>query len=129
MSQVVNAIAAIKGDKVRHKKTKLFNDVFSVREDIRTQPLELEIQYKIGVTLGAECWVTELQRMKHDDALELAVQRTKRQVIEAIFGEFRVDFRSIERSLYDSDIETARIQLHDMEKRMFEVTLDDQRTT
>jgi hypothetical protein len=54
----------------------------------------------------------------------MAVQRTKRQVVEAIFGEFRADFRSIERALYDSDIETARVMFHALEDKMFEITID-----
>ena len=36
--------------------------------------------------------------------------------------DFTDDFRMIERSLYDRDIETARVQFHNMEKKMFEVT-------
>lgn len=122
MSQVVNAITATKGDRVRHKQTKLFQDVFTAREEIQTVNPGLETQYRIGVTLGSQCWVGEYEKMRSEDALANAVERTKRQVIEAIFGEFRVDFRSIERALYDSDIESARVMLHDMEARMFEVT-------
>jgi hypothetical protein len=124
MSQVVNAITAIKGDRRRLKHTRLFQDVFSVREDIAEVQAMTQTQYRVGVTLGSQCWVDDLEQIKNDNAIELAVQRTKRQVIEAIFGEFREDFRNIERSLYDSDIETARVQLHEMEKKMFDVTLD-----
>lgn len=122
MSQVVDAITATKGDRVRLKQTKLFQDVFAAREDIQTLLPGTEIQYRIGVTLGAQCWVSELSQVKGDHALTHAIERTKRQVIEAIFGEFRTDFRSIERALYDSDIETARVMFHALEDRMFEVT-------
>lgn len=124
MSQVVNAITAIKGDRRRLKQTKLFQDVFSVREDIAEVQAMTQTQYRVGITLGSQCWVDDLEQIKNDNAIELAIQRTKRQVIEAIFGEFREDFRNIERSLYDSDVETARVQLHEMEKKMFDVTLD-----
>jgi hypothetical protein len=126
MSKVVNAIMATKGDKRRLKQTKLFQDVFAVREDIQTLSAGIEIQYRIGVTLGAQCWVNGMEQLNKDDALELAVLRTKRQVVEAIFGEFRADFRSIERALYDSNIEEARVMFHTLEKRMFEVTIDEQ---
>ena len=124
MSQVVNAIMADKGNRHRLKQTKLFQDVFSVREDIAEVQAMTQTQYRIGVTLGSQCWVDNIEKIKSDNALELAVQRTKRQVIEAIFGEFRIDFRNIERAMYDSDIETARVMLHEMEKKMFDVTLD-----
>jgi len=122
MSQVVNAIVATKGDRARIKQTKLFKDVFSVREDMQTTNMGTEIQYRIGVTIGSQCWVDQLEYLKDGNALEAAIERTKRQVIEAIFGEFRVDFRNIERALYDSDIETARVMFHALEDRMFQVT-------
>ena len=125
MSQVVNAIVATKGDRVRLKQTKLFQDVFAVREEIAEVQAGLQIQYRITATLGSQCWVDELERMQHGDAVEMAVQRTKRQVIEAIFGEFRADFRNIERALYDSNIEEARVMLYAMEDRMFQVTPND----
>ena len=125
MSKVVNAIMATKDDRRRLKQTKLFQDVFAVREDIQTVNYGTEIQYRIGVTLGAQCWVDELEKIKNDDAVGMAVQRTKRQVIEAIFGEFRTDFRSIERALYDSNIEEARLMFHALEEKMFEVTVDE----
>jgi len=125
MSKVVNAIAATKEDRRRLKQTKLFQDVFSIREDIQTLTPGTEIQYRIGVTLGAQCWIDELEKLKNDDAIEMAIQRTKRQVIEAIFGEFRQDFRSIERALYDSNIEEARVMFHALEDKMFEVTINE----
>ena len=125
MSKVVNAIMAVKEDRCRIKQTKLFQDVFAVREDIRTLNPGTEIQYRIGVTIGSQCWVSEMEQLQNDNALVMAVERTKRQVIEAIFGEFRADFRNIERALYDSDIETARVMFHALEDRMFEVTVDE----
>ena len=125
MSKVVNAIMATKEERRRFKQTKLFQDVFAVREDIQTVNPGIEIQYRIGVTLGAQCWVSEMEQQSNDDALVMAIQRTKRQVVEAIFGEFRADFRSIERALYDSNIEEARMMLHALEDRMFEVTIDE----
>ena len=125
MSNVVNAIMAKKGDRARPKQTKLFQDVFTVREDIQTVTAGIEVQYRIGVTLGSECWVDEISIIKAPNALEMAIDRSKRQVIEAIFGEFRADFRNIERALYDSNIEEARVMLHDLEKKMFEVTIDE----
>ena len=123
MSKVVNEIMAQKGDRHRLKQTRLFQDVFTVREDIQKLKAGTEIQYRIGITLGSQCWVDELEQLKNDDAVTNAIERTKRQVIEAIFGEFREDFRNIERSLYDSNVEDARVQLHAMEKKMFEVTI------
>lgn len=125
MSKVVNAIMATQEDRRRLKQTNLLRDVFAVREDIQTVAPGTEIQYRIGVTLGAQCWVSEVEKHKNDDAVAAAIERTKRQVIEAIFGEFRQDFRSIERALYDSNIEEARVMFHALEDKMFEVTINE----
>lgn len=123
MSQLVKAITATRGDRVRivDKLSPLMQDVFSVREDIREDPVTHEIQYRIGVTLGSQVWVSELDRLKSDNSITHAIERTKRQVIEAIFGEFRQDFRMIERDLYDRNVEAARIKFHALEQKMFEV--------
>ena len=128
MSKIVTAILATEGEHRRRYLTgrsQLFQDVFSAREDIHTDPIYVQTQYRIGVTLGAECWVSETEKLGREDAVELAIQRTKRQVIEAIFGEFRVDFRNIERAIYDNNMENAGVLLHAMEKKMFEVTEED----
>lgn len=125
MSKLVNAIMATKEDRRRLKQTKLFQDVFAVREDIQTTPTGAEIQYRIGVTLGAQYWISETEQLQDNNTLVIAIERTKRQVIEAIFGEFRQDFRSIERALYDSNIEEARVMFHALEDKMFEVTIND----
>jgi hypothetical protein len=129
MSKVVTAISATRGDRhrtVQTGKSQLFQDVFSAREIIHTDPIYAQTQYRIGVTLGSECWVSETnQLINGESALELAIQRTKRQVIEAIFGEFRVDFRNIQRAIYDNNMEEANVLLDAMEKKMFEVTEED----
>ena len=43
MSKVVNEIMAAKGDRHRLKQTKLFQDVFAIREDIQTLMFEVTI--------------------------------------------------------------------------------------
>ena len=130
MSKVVSQIMATATDRKRFRpkhKSQLFQDIFSVQEDIKQDPATVDTMYKIGVTLGAQCWVSALEvvQAQNENPVELAIQRTKRQVIEAIFGEFRVDFRNIERHIYNNDMENAGILLHQMEKKMFEVTTED----
>lgn len=125
MSKVVNAIMAIKENNCRVKQTKLFQDVFAVREAIQHLHADTETQYRISVTLGAQCWTTDADIRNKDTALEMAIKRTKKQVVEAIFGEFREDFRNIERALYDSNLENAREMLYTLERKMFEVTTND----
>lgn len=124
MSKVVQAIAATRGDKVRSVRQKfspLFTDVFSVKEDIQSISSDLEIQYSISATIGAKVWISESERTQNDGAIEYAINRTKRQVIEAIFGEFRQDIRMLERLIYDRDMEGAGKALYELERKMFEM--------
>ena len=76
-------------------------------------------QYRIGVTLGAQVLVSENEALSNHNALTEAVERTKRHVIEAIFGEFRTDFMNVERALYERDFQKARSYLTQFEKKMF----------
>jgi glycyl-tRNA synthetase (class II) len=127
MSQVVRAIEAKdEGQRkiIRESFTPLFQDVFSVKE--HTQDLRstegVGKQYRIGVTLGAQVWVSELEILQGKcDVLQEAIDRTKRHVIEAIFGEFRQDLMLIEHALYDRDFQKARDYLRILHQKMFEI--------
>ena len=124
MSNVVKAIAATDtgARRIKSNKSQLFQDVFNVKEDIGTIRDHQDVlkEYRIGITLGNKCYVSELDYIKHGDiALQEAIQRTKQQVIEAIFGEFRQDFRLIERNLYNYEFEQAASALRMMERKMF----------
>lgn len=128
MSKVVNEITATRSPLGRKRvihQNRLLNDVFSVRDEINKSASALiETEYRIQVTLGSSCWIQDDLNIS-GDTVNQAVQRTQRQVIEAIFGEFRTDFRLIERALYDRDVESARIAFHELEHKMFNVTPED----
>ncbi len=119
MSNVVKAIMAHDtGErKIKQKSSMFFNDVFSMQETFTD--VHIHKLYKIGVHIGNTCMVSELDYMKH--GLHDAIQRTKQQVIEAIFGEFRQDFRMIEKLLYNYDFEGAATALREMETKMYSV--------
>lgn len=127
MSQVVRAIEAKdEGQRkiIRESFTPLFQDVFSIKEQIQdvSDTEGVAKQYRIGVTLGAQVWVSELDLLKAgDDALQEAIDRTKRHVIEAIFGEFRQDLMLIEHALYDRDFQKARDYLRILHQKMFRI--------
>lgn len=127
MSQVVRAIEAKdEGQRkiIRESFSQLFQDVFSVKEytqDVRGTE-GIAKQYRIGVTLGSQVWVNELDVLQEGtDALQEAINRTKRHVIEAIFGEFRQDLMLIEHALYDRDFQKARDYLRILHQKMFEI--------
>lgn len=120
MSEISKAIMARDTGERRAKPTttRLFQDVFSMEEKYgKTLDFEALKIYKIGVTLGNTCAVSEYEDV---NAYGEAILRTKRQVIEAIFGEFRPHFRLIEKAIYDYDYHEAGRLLHEMERQMYE---------
>lgn len=49
-----------------------------------------------------------------------AIERTKRAIMEEIFGEFRKDLYNLENALYNHDIEAAKKYLADVTNNMFD---------
>ena len=128
VSQLVRAITAADTGNVKliddRKFSPLFRAVFDAKATISStyDPNMYSAKvYKIGVTLGSSVMVTELDAIqdKSGTALTQAIDRTKRQIIEAVFGEFRADFMMIERALYDHDFQKARLLLVQLEDKMF----------
>lgn len=123
MSQVVKAvIAEDTGDrKLLDSFSPLFQDVFSVREEIHEMRTMQDVAkvYRIGVTLGSQCMVSEYEQLTKEDVLAEAINRTKRSIIEAIFGEFRGDLMHLENAIYDRDFLKAKSLLRSLENKMF----------
>lgn len=123
MSQVVKAIIAEDtGDrKLLDSFSPLFQDVFSVREEIHEVRTMQDVAkvYRIGVTLGSQCIVSEYEQLTKEDVLAEAINRTKRSIIEAIFGEFRGDLMHLENAIYDRDFLKAKSLLRSLENKMF----------
>ena len=126
MSQVVKAIAATNTGQYKvipKGLSPLFVDVFSTKSelsDTHSTDGSVATQYRISVMIGAQCLVTEYETFAKVNALQHAINRTKCQVIEGIFGEFRMHFRRIEKAIYDHNMEEAGRLLHEMEYQMFE---------
>lgn len=123
MSQVVKAITAedTGNRKLLDSFSPLFQDVFSVKETIQeVRYEEVAKVYRIGVTIGNQCMVTDSMRDANTDSLTEAINRTKRGVIEAIFGEFRGDIMHLETAIYNRDFAKAKELLRVLEHKMFE---------
>ena len=126
MSQLVKAIMATDTGK---RKTigafsPLFQDVFSIHEtiqEVRHIDLHVAKLYKIGVTLGNTVTVSDLDCVNNSDAVSEAIERTKRSIVEAVFGEFREDFYRLEAAIYDRDFQKARTLLTEFQRKMYEV--------
>ena len=123
MSQLVNAIIATDtgNSKYIHDSfSPLFQDLFNKKESVDVNVTNMAKIYNIGVTLGNQVSVMEFPDSQID-SLEMAIQRTKRSVVEAIFGEFRENFYQLERAIYDHDFLKARLVLTEFQRKMFEI--------
>ena len=116
MSRLSDMIAANRTDK-RFRELEPLKNVCYVTEDIAELKVFDLIEYKIGVYFGAAIQVSEESRPH----LEEAIKRVKQSVIEAVFGEFRSDFRDLHRLLWERKYNKAALQLEKIEQRMFEV--------
>ena len=116
MSKLSDMIAANRTDK-RFRELEPLSNVCYVTEDIAVLKVFDLVEYKISVTFGAAVQVSEESRPH----LQTAIKRVKRSVIEAVFGEFRADFRELHRLLWERKYDKASIQLEKIEQRMFEV--------
>lgn len=104
------------------KFSPLFADVFERKEHVEhvhTTEFEVGKKYRIGVTLGAQVFVSEFDTFQNKDAIALAVERTKRSIVEAVFGEFREDMMRLQNAIYDRDFQTSRTLLTNLEQKMF----------
>lgn len=122
MSQLVKAITATDtgNRKVLESFSPLFQDVFSAKETIQElRHEEVAKIYRIGVTIGAQCMVAQSMCDSYENALSESINRTKRNVIEAIFGEFRGDMMRLENAIYDRDFAKAKELLRILENKMF----------
>lgn len=120
MSNLVKAIEAHRTrEAVRliNEYPPLFNSVFDVQSTVTELKYEDCIQYRIVATFGSEVYVDQRSR----ESLGLAIERAKRGVIEAIFGEFRSDFILIEQALYNRNFKDATVLLREFERKMFSV--------
>ena len=124
MSQLAKAILATDTNQRREilpKLSPLFLDTFDGKSTIQelTHRADIQYQYRIEARIGASCWVSRLEMARDNNPLTHAINRTKQQVIEAVFGEFRQDIRMIEQAVWNHDTETAGKLLNDLERKMF----------
>jgi hypothetical protein len=126
MSQLSKAITAVDTGERKYtpqKSSPLFQDVFSAKAEIQDTcgPDLIGKVYRIGCRIGSQAVVSEYDLFAHGSSpLEEAITRTKRQVIEGVFGEFRPHIRRIEKAIYDYDYNEAGRLLHEMERVMYE---------
>lgn len=116
MSKVVSMIKAT-DTRRRSMQRQPLSKMFNMKENVETDvAFNYNIMYRIKVELGANAFVP----MDDQDRLEYAIEDTKRNVIEYMFGEFRPYFRELSMALWEEDIPAAKAIMARFEKQMFE---------
>ena len=116
MSKVVSMIKAT-DTRRRSLKRERLSKVMTIEENVATDfASQYNMLYRIEVKLGAQTAVPA-----HDtDRLQYAIEDTKRNVIEYMFGEFRPYFRELSMALWEEDVPAAMEIMSRFEKQMFE---------
>lgn len=123
MSKLAKAVLARQTDRHIHQQLgPLFNNTVDIEENFSTfVPTHWAKTYRIEARFGVQCVVDESEELRDPNALSHAVQSAKRQIIQAVFGEFQEDIRLIEGALWERKFDEARSLLMSMERKMFEV--------
>lgn len=121
MSQIARAIQYTDtGNRtaVRPKLSPLFENMVDVKSEYHDKYDVMGIlkAYRIQLKLTNDFKMNELASLED---LKEGVARAKRQMIEAVFGEFRPQIRLIEQAIYDYNMEEAGRLLHELEENMF----------
>ena len=119
MSQLVKAVQYVDTkDRVIINQgfSPLFTDLVEVKS-YSHQDCLIGHKYRIGVKIEATATIPESKILSNH--LDEAVDRVKRQIIEAVFGEFRQDFERVHMALNNYDVETARLMLIELQGKLY----------
>lgn len=122
MSQLVKAVQYVDTkDRVIINQgfSPLFTDLVEVKS-YSHQDCLIGHKYRIGVKIEATATIPESKILSNH--LDEAVDRVKRQIVEAIFGEFRQDFERVHMALNNYDVETARLMLIELHEKMYGIS-------
>lgn len=74
------------------------------------------IGYRLECNIGSQFFVNE----NDTQALTWAIAKSKRAILEEIFGEFHQDLYNLDVALYNQDYQKAKTLLDDVMKNMFD---------
>ena len=121
MSQLVKAVQYVDTkDRVIINQgfSRLFQDLVEVKSYSKSDVVGHK--YRIGVKIEATATIPESKILSNH--LDEAVDRVKRQIVEAVFGEFRQDFERVHMALNNYDVETARLMLIELQEKMYGIS-------
>lgn len=121
MSQLVKAVQYVDTkDRVIINQgfSRLFQDLIEVKSYSKSDVVGHK--YRIGVKIEATATIPESDILI--DQVDKTIDRVKRQIVEAVFGEFRQDFERIHMTLNNYDVETARLIVIELQEKMYGIS-------
>ena len=116
MSKLVSAVKCHKGNKYYSPISPLFNKYIEFT-DTTTRILDVGVEYIMIAKFGSKVIVTD----GDEEALAHAIDDVKSSIVEAVFGEFRENFRELNSATYDGNLPVIRSLLNKFHEKMFRV--------
>lgn len=102
-----------------NERCHVFTPLIDIRSEVKpTPPCVYPEHYIYELTAKFGCNATV--RFGDNGELDQKLRMIRRQVVEAIFGEFRENIHEIQRALADYDCATATSAVSDLYDRMFD---------
>lgn len=123
MSKIIEAVKATQTGK-QIATDPLFDSLAIVKSEFKkNSDYHVGTEHRISVTLGTNVIINESQTIRENsgEIITEAMKQIRKQIAEAIFGEFRQDLYLINQAIWNRDFYAANQILNDLEKKMFEV--------
>ncbi len=82
-----------------YNKVDIFDRMVAVTKETASLSFTNAIEYRIMVTIGSMVVVSEQQ----SEELDIAIRNVKRNIVEAVYGEFRENIAQLRLALYSRD--------------------------
>jgi hypothetical protein len=112
MSKLAKLVEAHQTGKVKYMLQ--LPTIMRVEQDISEMRMDtLKREYRLSVVLQLKGYA------QGEEELEYLIRAARKQMVEEVFGEFRMMLRKIENALYNLDIQEAKKLLSELDTEMF----------
>lgn len=120
MSQFAKNLQCYKTEQIRPDYT-LLAKMMDATITTSVDPMKYLHQYEVGVKLSTQFYITDqvLRESIDSGVLNHNVNRAKRLLVEAVFGEFRENFLRMRHALYERDYDKLNEELDNFQDKMF----------
>lgn len=117
MSKLVQAVQATETKWRFAELNTLFNDMVTIeKEYVPTNSIITYGEYRVRAIFGS---TTKIHTEQVNEVLPHIIEKVKRAIVEAVFGEFREDFRLLDKAVWERDLDKVSELLQKFEVKMF----------